>query len=136
MKYLYQYYYVMFLYHKKDNDTGRIKDPAWMSTHLQITISMGLLFLALTAIILKAAGLWHIFSSMGKFGVLVFFVVLPYLLTKYLLFSHLNVSKIDGKTEQYEFEPSKRTKLMYWLWFIATGPLLIVFAVLYIKKII
>lgn len=126
----------MFLYHQKDNDSGRIKDPAWMSTHLQITISIGLLFLGLTAIILKAADLGNIFSSMGKFGVLILFVVLPYFVTKYLLFSHLNVSKITGKTEQYIFEPTKRTKLMYWFWFIASGPLLIAFAALYLKNVI
>lgn len=117
MKFLYRYYYTFFLLHKKDVDEGRIRDPAWASTLIQMAAGVGLFIAGVFFTIVylmdtfeKTRHTWMFNKIWGTFLIM----VVPFITLYLLLFHVYKVNKDTGLTPKYRFEVETKTTWAFW----------------------
>jgi uncharacterized membrane protein len=118
IKLLYIYYYTFFTMHHKYNMDGTVRDPAWYTALLQVSIGViGLMYISLI-VWEEISGRRSGVGSSNKYtSSLVLFVAVCSVLY-YLLFKVYKVSKETGLTEKYHFVVTQKIKIFFWVFWI------------------
>jgi len=111
--FIYKIYYVSFLYYSK----FKIETP-WFSAQMLLVICLGSLTIGVLGIFNLLFPLEHFVSLTKSSKILsrltfsLFFIFLIWRLFSYVLFKKLLVSKIEGKSPYYDFNPTKKDKIL------------------------
>lgn len=127
--FFYRYYYVFFVQHLASFNKGKTSATPWISALIQLSAGFGLPLVSLYIVA------WHKFWQpdeaplTGKLFVPIILAGVAWGLY-HLLFTYLDVSKEDGRTNKLPIVEGRSAKLFFWVFWALSCLLSIVFVVI------
>ena len=97
---------------------GTVRDPAWYTALLQVSMGIGGIFYILVIVIEEIANKRSGLGNSNKYIVSLALAVTLCSIVYYLLFKVYKVSKETGLTANYYFVVTKKIKIFFWVFWI------------------
>ncbi|GLU55566.1 hypothetical protein [Dyadobacter frigoris] len=104
--------------HHRDNLDGTVRDPAWYTALLQVSIGVIGLMYFLLIVWEEISGMRSGVGSSNKYISSLVLIVMISSILYYLLFKVYKVSKETGLTEKYYFVVTQKIKIFFWAFWI------------------